>query len=70
MLAAIYDAIELLLQFPTIGHFRPEITDKNLRFYRVKSFWLIYDPESEPLDIAYIYHAAQDVQSLLDDREK
>jgi plasmid stabilization system protein ParE len=54
-----------LIEHPGLGHFRPDLTDKPFRFYRVYSIFLIYDPTSSPLHIARIYHSAQDVRTRI-----
>ena len=35
ILAEMHDAIVRLTDQPTLGHFRPDLTEKPLRFYRV-----------------------------------
>ena len=62
ILAEVRDAIDRLIDSPTLGHFRPDLTDRPLRFYRVYSILLIYDPASSPLYVARVYHGAQDVK--------
>jgi plasmid stabilization system protein ParE len=49
ILAEIFDAITRLIDQPGLGHLRPDLTDKPLRFYRVHHIFLIYDPASSPL---------------------
>ena len=66
ILADMRDAIYRLIDQPTLGHFRPDLTEKPLRFYRVYSIFLIYDPASSPLYIARIYHASQDIRTRMD----
>jgi plasmid stabilization system protein ParE len=61
ILADIHDAIHRLIERPGLGHFRPDLTEKPFRFYRVYNIFLIYDPASSPLYIARVYHAAQDI---------
>jgi plasmid stabilization system protein ParE len=65
ILAEIFDAIGRLIDHPGLGHFRIDLTDKPLRFYRVYNIFLIYDPASSPLYIARVYHTSQDVQSRM-----
>src|SRR2546429_6828964 len=67
ILAEIHDAIHFLIERPGLGHFRPDLTDKPFRFYRVYSIFLVYDPTSSPLYIARVYHAAQDIQTRMQD---
>jgi plasmid stabilization system protein ParE len=65
ILAQMHDAIHQLIQHPGLGHFRPDLTDRPLRFYRVYSVFLIYDPASSPLYIARVYHGAQDIKNRM-----
>lgn len=69
ILAECRDAIDRLIENPRLGHFRPDLTDKPLRFYRVYNFFLIYDPESSPLYIARVYHASQDIKSRMEEEQ-
>jgi plasmid stabilization system protein ParE len=48
-----------------LGHSRPDLTDRNLRFYLVHSYLIIYRPDTSPLQIARVLHAARDVRTLL-----
>ena len=66
ILGQIHDAIHRMIEKPALGHFRPDLTDKPLRFYRVYSIFLIYDPASSPLYIARVYHASQDIKTRME----
>jgi plasmid stabilization system protein ParE len=70
ILAEMYDAIHRLIEHPGLGHFRPDLTDRPLRFYRVYRVFLIYDPASSPLYIARVYHGAQDIKQRIRDEEE
>jgi plasmid stabilization system protein ParE len=67
ILGEIHDAIGRLIEHPALGHHRPDLTDKPFRFYRVYNILLIYDPESSPLYVARVYHAAQDIRTRMQD---
>ncbi|HEY1683734.1 MAG TPA: type II toxin-antitoxin system RelE/ParE family toxin [Tepidisphaeraceae bacterium] len=66
ILGEIYTAIKRLIEHPGLGHYRPDLTDKPLRFYRVYRIFLIYDPASSPPYIARIYHSAQDISARME----
>ena len=66
ILAELHDAIHRLIEHPTLGHFRPDLTDKPFRFYRLRRVVLIYDPESSPLYFARVYHASQDIKTRME----
>lgn len=62
----ILNACLRLASKPDLGHFRRDITQRNLRFFAVRSYCLIvYDPESNPLEIIRILHGARDAKSEL-----
>lgn len=65
VLAQIHDAIHRLIEYPGLGHFRRDLTDRPLRFYRVYNIFLVYDPDSSPLYIARVYHAARDIKTRM-----
>ena len=67
ILGEIHDAIHRLIELPQLGHYRPDLTDKPFRFYRVYNILIIYDPASSPLFVARIYHAAQDIKTRIID---
>jgi len=62
---AIYDAIGKLAERPGIGHTREDLTDRRVKFSRVYSYLVVYDPESRPLTIVAVLHGARDVERLL-----
>ena len=45
----IYSAIRALIQFPTMGHRRPDLTSRNLRFVLVREYLIAYAPDEKPL---------------------
>lgn len=54
---------------PLIGHVRGELTRLPLRFWtlqRYPNYIIVYDPESDPLQIIRILHARRDVKRILD----
>jgi len=65
ILAEIREAIDKIVEQPALGHFRRDLTDKPLRFYRVYGILLIYDPASSPLYIARVYHGSRDLKRRL-----
>jgi len=65
MLAEIFDEIQKVIDRPSLGKFREDLTDKPLRFHRVRNHFLIYDAASSPLHIARIYHAKQDIKTRM-----
>ena len=58
-------AIAKLAERPRIGHFREDPADRRQRFFLVYSYLIVYRPESRPIQIVRILHAARDVRELL-----
>jgi plasmid stabilization system protein ParE len=62
---AMYDAVGKLAETPGIGHAREDLTARPLKFWRVYSYLVVYDPASRPVTIVAVLHAARDVEPLL-----
>lgn len=56
MLEEIYAAIQSLVPFPYVGHPRPELTTRPLRFQIVREYLIAYAPEQRPLAIIAVLH--------------
>ena len=52
----IYDAIKSVVPFPYIGHQRPDLTTRPLRFQTVREYVIAYAPDEKPLAIIAILH--------------
>ena len=52
----IYEAIQSLLPFPFIGHSRPELTSKPLRFLALREYVIAYAPDEKPLAVIAVLH--------------
>jgi len=59
------DAFRKLSKSPALGHRREDLTPRPVKFFSVWSYLVIYDPESRPLRIVRVFHAARDVESIL-----
>ena len=64
---AFYDAFWLLAKQPEIGHAREDLTNRPVKFWRVYSYLVVYDPASMPLTVLAVLHGARDVQQILRD---
>ena len=63
--AEIEQAIRKLTKTPGLGHRRPDLTGRNILFYSVRSYLIIYRPDKKPLNVLRILHGARDIQGLL-----
>ncbi len=60
------EAFELLAENPGMGHSRTDLAgDRPLKFWRVFSYLVVYDPASDPLTVVAVLHGARDVEALL-----
>jgi len=65
VLNALEAAFIKLAKTPGLGHIREELADRRHRFFLVYSYMIVYRYETDPLQIIRVFHAAQDVQSIL-----
>src|SRR5579864_242156 len=52
----IYQTIQSLIPFPHIGHHRPDLTARPLRFQSVRDFVIAYAPDEKPLAVIAVLH--------------
>ncbi len=53
----IYETIQSLVPFPYIGHSRPDLTARPLRFQSVRDYVIAYAPDEKPLAVIAVLHA-------------
>jgi plasmid stabilization system protein ParE len=59
-------AMRLLADRPLLGHSRQDLTSKNVRFWSVYSYLIIYDPATTPLHILRIISGYRDIKRQLE----
>ena len=52
----ILEAIRNLVAFPHSGHRRPDLTDRPVRFIRVRDYLVAYAPDEKPLWVIAVMH--------------
>ena len=65
---AIQAACVFLVENPQAGQLREDLTPLAVRFWLLQPFrtyWIVYDPETKPLQILRILHGARDISSTL-----
>lgn len=65
VLEALEDAFDQLAVTPEIGHRREDLTARPVKFWRVYSYLVVYDPASAPLSIIAVLHGARDIERHL-----
>lgn len=63
--AELREAMARLAQSPLMGHLREDLTDTPVRFWSVYSYVIVYDPDTQPLQVIRILHGARDVRRIL-----
>lgn len=70
--AAVYNACAFLSEGRLRGKTREDITQLPLRFWTVQAFpnyIIVYDPQSDPLQIIRILHGSRDILAILGEAE-
>ena len=52
----IYETIQSLVPFPHVGHSRPDLTTRALRFQAVRDYVIAYAPDEKPLAVIAVLH--------------
>ena len=60
----IREAILALVGFPEIGHTRPELTQRALRFYVVREYLIVYASSERPLTVIAVLHGRRNPRVL------
>jgi plasmid stabilization system protein ParE len=72
MIAEILSAIRASVPFPGLGHRRPDLTSRPLRFLLVREYLIAYAPEEKPLWVVAVMHGRRSprvMAAILRDRE-
>lgn len=59
------EVFRLLAENPEAGHYRDDLASRALRFFPVYSYMIVYVSGSQPVEIARILSAAQDMGRIL-----
>lgn len=72
LLEEIREAMRDISRFPSIGHRRPDLTRRPLRFHTVQSFLIVYAPDQDPLHVIAVLHGRRSpklIAAMLRERE-
>ncbi len=61
----IFAAMSAVSEMPEKGHYRKDLVDEPLRFWRVFTYLIIYRPDTQPLDIVRVLSAYRNVKQIL-----
>ncbi|MBV8842151.1 MAG: type II toxin-antitoxin system RelE/ParE family toxin [Bryobacterales bacterium] len=59
--------MDKLARSPRIGHRRTDLTSRDVLFWRIHSYLIIYQP-SDPINVIAVLHASRDVGNILRQR--
>lgn len=59
-------AFEKLAASPGIGFRRPQLTGRDVRWWPVQSYLVVYDPQAIPLRVLRVFHGARDLKQLFE----
>jgi len=65
MVDQILDAFDRLAQWPGLGHIRPDLTTRDVRFWGVESYLIVYRESHGVLHIVAILHGSRDIPTVL-----
>jgi len=65
VLRDILEAASRLAETPGMGHTREDLTDEDVRFWTVHSYFIVYHPETRPLEIVRVVSGWRDVAAAL-----
>lgn len=58
-------ALEMIGDVPGVGHSRPDLTERPMKFWPVHSYLVVYDPASSLVRILAVLHGAREVERVL-----
>ena len=61
----IVDSFYLLADQPYIGHKREDLTPRDVRFWSIYSYMIVYDANTQPISIVRVLSGYRDIASLL-----
>lgn len=70
VISVIREALEKVAETPGLGHKREDLTDEDVRFWTVFKYYVVYRPETHPLEVVAIISGWRDVQTELAKRKE
>lgn len=64
-IAQIQRGIAIVARTPGYGHRREDLTDRDLRVYRVGSYLIVYRTDTKPLHVIRVVHASRNIKKML-----
>jgi plasmid stabilization system protein ParE len=67
VLNELFEAFQQLAEMPGMGHTRRDLTRRDVRFWPLRSYLIVYRDRPLPLQIVAVLHGAQDVPSIIEE---
>jgi toxin ParE1/3/4 len=64
-----FRAFEKLAHHPRMGHSRPDVTEREVRFWPTSSYLIVYRERPEVLQVLAVLHGSRDVPEIIRRRE-
>ena len=68
IVTALFKGFDKLAGIPTSGHRRADLTNRQVLFYKIFSYLVIYQPGTKPLQILGVLHGKRNVSRILKER--
>ncbi len=65
-----HTTIEMLSQFPRMGHSRQDVSDKRYLFWTVGTYVIAYRMQGKQLIVVRVLHGARNIRKLFDGKSK
>ncbi len=65
MVTDLFKSLYRLADVPNSGHRRPDLTSRNVIFYRVYSYLVIYRPGTNPVQVLGVLHGKRNIAQIL-----
>jgi toxin ParE1/3/4 len=65
----LFETFDRLASWPGAGHFRPDLTDAQVRFWPVRPYLIVYRERADKIQIVAILHGSRDVTAILEGRQ-
>lgn len=61
----IFEAFAKIADFPQIGHSRLDLTEKELKFWHIKSYLIVYNIDENDINIVRVLNGYMDITNII-----
>ncbi len=66
VLQELYEAMQILGDHPGVGHKREDLTHLPIKFWSVRHYMILYDPQTRPLHILRVISGYRDIEGIIE----